>query len=157
MSERVVLETRGESGTRAVAGRLARELRGGERIGLSGELGAGKTCFVRGLAEGLGIPPERVRSPSFPILLPYDGGRLPLYHVDLFRLQEADAELLGLREILYGDGVCAVEWFDRLSEPLEDFLELSLTFVGSETRRLVAVRHGLGYHAAMAALQELAR
>jgi tRNA threonylcarbamoyladenosine biosynthesis protein TsaE len=156
MPEPLVLETRGESETRAVGRRLARELRGGERIGLSGELGAGKTCFVRGLAEGLGIPPHRVRSPSFLILLPYDGGRLPLYHIDLFRLPEADIDLLGLREVLYGDGVCAIEWFDRLREPLENFLEVSLTFVGPETRRLVAVRHGVGYHQAMAALQELA-
>jgi tRNA threonylcarbamoyladenosine biosynthesis protein TsaE len=130
-------------------------LRGGERIGLSGELGAGKTCLVRGLAEGLGIPPEQVRSPSFPIVLPYAGGRLPLHHIDLFRLGNADPVDLGLREVLYGPGVAVIEWFDRLNEPLEDFLEISLTFVGATARRLVAVSHGVRYHAALEVLREI--
>jgi tRNA threonylcarbamoyladenosine biosynthesis protein TsaE len=155
MRRPLVLETRSEAETRAVGRRLATALRGGERIGLSGELGAGKTCLVRGLAEGLGIPPEQVRSPSFPIVLPYTGGRLALYHIDLFRLGDADPVDLGLRELLYGSGVAAVEWFSHLREPLEDFLEISLTFVGARARRLVAVGHGVGYHAMLEALGEI--
>lgn len=153
MSEVVELDLANESVTRAVSIHLATSLVGGERIGLSGELGAGKTSFVRGLAEGLGISPMAVRSPSFPILLPYDGGRLPLYHVDLFRVGTGDAEGLGLREVLYGSGVSAVEWFERIDEPLEDFLEISLTFVGSASRRLVAAGHGVGYHDMLRALR----
>ena len=153
MRELVELDLADESVTRAVSLHLASALVGGERIGLSGELGAGKTCFVRGLAEGLGIPPSVVRSPSFPILLPYEGGRLPLYHIDLFRLRLGDSGGLGLREVLYGSGVSAIEWFERLDEPLEDFLEVSLTFVGSGSRHLVAGGHGVGYHAMLEALR----
>lgn len=156
MSERLELLTTSEEATRALGRHLATCLRGGERIGLAGELGAGKTCLVRGIAEGLHIRPEVVRSPSFTLLVPYEGGRLPFYHIDLFRLAPGQADLEDLREILYGSGVCAIEWFDRLADPLEDFLELQLTFVGAEQRRLVAVGHGVGYHHMMRGLRELA-
>lgn len=154
-SEPVELVTRSEADTRRVAKRLAQVLAGGERIGLSGELGAGKTCFVRGLAEGLGVPLELVRSPSFTIVLPYHGGRLPLYHVDLFRMQPGEEDRLALREYLYGDGVCAIEWFENLGEPLVDFLSISLTFVGASSRRLVAAGHGVGYHPMLQSLREM--
>lgn len=152
----ITLVTYGESETRAVGKSLASALRGGERIGLTGELGAGKTCFVRGLAEGLAIAPERVRSPSFPMIVPYEGGRFPLYHIDLFRLVPGPLDALALREYLYGDGVCAIEWFERLGEPLQDFLEISFTFVGADARRLVAAKHGVGYDRSIEVLRELA-
>lgn len=151
----VHLLTASEQETRAVGRTLATALRGGERIGLSGELGAGKTCLVRGLAEGLGIPSGQVRSPSFPILLPYQGGRLPLFHIDLFRLPAGDIDSLALREYIYGTGVCAIEWYDRLDEPLSDFLAISIEFAGADRRRLVATANGLGYDAALQALQAL--
>lgn len=149
------LFTAGEAETRAVGRHLAGGLRGGACIGLSGELGAGKTCLVRGLAQGLAIPPDQVRSPSFPILLPYEGGRLPLYHIDLFRLPAGDVDSLALREYIYGPGVCAIEWFGRLDEPLRDFLEIAIEFAGGDRRLLVATAHGLGYDAALHVLQEL--
>jgi tRNA threonylcarbamoyladenosine biosynthesis protein TsaE len=153
VSEPLVLLTRGEDETRAVGRRLGAALSGGERIGLAGELGAGKTCFVRGIAEGLGLRPETVRSPTFTLLAIHEGGRLPLYHIDLFRLPDgADAE--DLREYVYGDGVCAIEWFERLAEGLEDYLEVTLTFVGPETRRLVAAAHGVGYDRLTSMLRE---
>lgn len=150
----IVLHTHGEEQTRALGVRLAGALSGGERIGLAGELGAGKTCLVRGIAEGLGIPPHRVVSPSFTILAIYEGGRLPLHHVDLFRLEAGAADMEELRESMYGRGVCAVEWFEHLAEPLEDWLEIRLTFVGPESRRLVAAAHGVGYDRAMAVLAD---
>jgi len=153
---RLELVTHGEAETRAVGRSLATVLRGGERIGLSGELGAGKTCLVRGLAEGLGVPPGQVRSPSFPILLPYTGGRLPLFHIDLFRLPAGDIDSLALREYIYGTGVCAIEWYENLDEPLSDFLAISIELAGPDERRLVATVEGLGYDAALQALQELA-
>jgi tRNA threonylcarbamoyladenosine biosynthesis protein TsaE len=131
-------------------------LRGGERIGLSGDLGTGKTCFVRGVAEGLDIPPHVVRSPSFPIVLPYEGGRVPLYHIDLFRLPAGDVDSLMLREYIYGTGVCAIEWFERLDEPLRDFLQIGLEFAGADRRRLVATAHGLGYDRSIQVLQRMA-
>jgi tRNA threonylcarbamoyladenosine biosynthesis protein TsaE len=143
-----------EEDTRALGRRLAAVLRGGERIGLSGELGAGKTCFVRGLAEGLGIPPEDVRSPSYPILIPYEGGRLPLYHIDLFRLPAGDIDSLSLREYIYGSGVCAIEWPECLDEPIGDHLAIRIEFAAGGGRRLVAVAHGSGYAAAIDALAE---
>lgn len=150
------LITTNEAETRAVGRRLAGALRAGQRIGLAGELGAGKTCLVRGIAEGLGIAREQVRSPSFPILLPYSGGRLPLFHIDLFRLPAGDIDSLALREYIYGSGVCAIEWYERLDEPLRDFLAISLHFDGGDRRRLEVVAEGAGYESAIAALQELA-
>jgi tRNA threonylcarbamoyladenosine biosynthesis protein TsaE len=153
MSEAVTLETGSEEETHALGVRLAQALRGGERIGLSGELGAGKTCLVRGIAEGLGIKPDQVRSPSFTLLALYEGGRLPLYHIDLFRLRPGYLDRLALREYLYGHGVAAIEWFERLGEPIEDFLEISMTFVGAKTRRLVAAGHGVGYGPMLTALR----
>jgi len=141
-----------EDETRAAAARLAAVLEPDMRIGLSGELGAGKTCFVRGLAEGLGIPESRVHSPSFTLVLPYDGGRLPLYHIDLYRMHPGELDRMALREYLYGDGVAAVEWFEHLGEPLQDWLEVRLTFVGPDSRRLVAVAHGVRYRNALQAL-----
>jgi len=155
MSDPVVLVTDSDAATRAVGRRLAQALRGGERIGLAGELGAGKTCLVRGIAEGLAIPPEQVRSPSFPILLPYEGGRLPLYHIDLFRLPAGDIDSLALREYIYGAGVCAIEWHERLDEPMRDFLEISIELVDAERRRLVARAHGAGYDALLQVLQQV--
>lgn len=122
------------------------------RIGLSGELGTGKTAFVRGLAEGLGIAPEDVRSPSFPIVIPHLGGRLPLYHVDLFRLPAGDIDSLALREYIYGSGVCAIEWHERLDEPMEDYLEIQLQFAPRGARRLSVVAHGSDYEQAVAAV-----
>jgi tRNA threonylcarbamoyladenosine biosynthesis protein TsaE len=110
---------------------------------------------VRGLAAGLGIAPDRVRSPSFPIVLPYEGGRLPLFHIDLFRLPAADIDSLALREYIYGFGVCAIEWYERLDEPICDFLEIALHFAGGDRRRLVVTPHGRGYQSALQVLREV--
>jgi tRNA threonylcarbamoyladenosine biosynthesis protein TsaE len=152
MLERIELYTGSASETEAVGARLAAACHGGDLIGLRGELGAGKTCLVRGLAAGLGIDADRVRSPSFTLVNEYGGGRLPLYHVDLFRLTPGELDRLALREYLFGSGVCAVEWFERLGEPLAEFLELSLTFVEASVRCVVAVAHGVGYHRLIDAL-----
>ncbi len=87
------LTTTSAEETEAVGERLGRALGGGELIGLVGDLGAGKTCFVRGLARGLGVEPERVHSPSFTMVTEYRGGRVPLTHVDLYRLDAPVASL----------------------------------------------------------------
>jgi tRNA threonylcarbamoyladenosine biosynthesis protein TsaE len=152
-TDRVELRSDSEDETRAIGRRLGAALPAGSRIGLQGDLGAGKTCLVRGIAEGLGVPPDQVRSPSFTLMLEYSGGRVPVYHLDLFRLQPSAIDSLSLRECLYGPGVALVEWCERLAEPLEDFLEVTLTFVGPNTRRLVAVGHGLGYGPMLDALR----
>jgi tRNA threonylcarbamoyladenosine biosynthesis protein TsaE len=145
VDERVERLSASEDETAAIARRLAALLRGGDCLALSGELGAGKTAFVRGLADGLGIDPDSVRSPSFPILIPYETGRLPLYHIDLFRLPAGDIDSLALREYIYGSGVCAIEWPDRLDEPLGDHLAIAVGFEPDGRRRLVAEAHGSRY------------
>lgn len=105
--------------TEALGAILAQRLQGGEIIAYTGDLGAGKTAFTRGLARGLGIT-ERVTSPTFNIVNEYDSGRLPLFHFDMYRLGSSD-ELydIGWEDYLNRGGVCAVEW----SEIVEDALE----------------------------------
>ncbi len=153
--EALQLSSDSEEATEAIGHAIAGALRGGERLGLSGELGAGKTCLVRGLATGLGLAPEIVRSPSFPVILPYEGGRLPLYHIDLFRQAGGAGDVEELREYLYGDGVAAVEWYERLPEALTDYLAISITFVGTQRRSIVVEKRGVGYDRAFEALRAL--
>jgi tRNA threonylcarbamoyladenosine biosynthesis protein TsaE len=105
--------THSEEETAEAGRRLAARLHTGAVVLLSGDLGAGKTAFVRGLAAGLGIDPDEVSSPTFTLVQEYRGGRLPLYHVDLYRLQAAEVDDLGLDELTV-DGVMAIEWPDRL-------------------------------------------
>ena len=114
--------------TRQLAEALARCLGEGDFLALEGELGAGKTCFVQGLARGLGAP-EPVTSPTFNLIHEYRGGRLPLYHFDVYRLREPkELEGLGYEEYFEGDGVCAVEWSDLIGPYLPaDRLTLRFT------------------------------
>jgi tRNA threonylcarbamoyladenosine biosynthesis protein TsaE len=112
--------TASEAETAAVARELAASLDAGAVVLLHGDLGAGKTVFVRGLAEGLGVEPDAVSSPTFTIVQEYRGGRLPLFHVDLYRLDDPrEIEDLGLDEIAAG-GVLAIEWADKLPRPARD-------------------------------------
>jgi tRNA threonylcarbamoyladenosine biosynthesis protein TsaE len=110
------LETTTPEETERLGRRLGAEAPPGGLLGLVGELGAGKTCLVRGLAAGLGVDPTAVHSPSFTIVTAYEGGRLPLAHVDLYRLEASQVDELFFRDVLFGNGVAAVEWFDRLGE-----------------------------------------
>jgi tRNA threonylcarbamoyl adenosine modification protein YjeE len=106
--------TRSEAETSAVGRDLARSLRRGSVVLLFGELGAGKTAFVRGLAEGLGADPLDVTSPTFMLVQEYRGGRLPLIHVDLYRVDDPrEIDELGLDEI-GAEGVLAIEWAEKL-------------------------------------------
>ena len=131
------LTTTSAEETEAVAERLGRALGGGELIGLVGDLGAGKTCFVRGLARGLGADPEHVHSPSFTMVTEYRGGRVPLTHVDLYRLDAPVDDSGFLREALYGIGVAAVEWFDRVpARAGGDALVVTLRALDATTRAL---------------------
>jgi len=123
------IETHSAEETEALGEAVGRAVRGGELIGLVGDLGAGKTCFVRGLARGLGIDSERVHSPSFIMVTEYPGGRLPLTHIDLYRLEPPVDDAGLLREALYSDAVVAVEWFDRLASA-GDALRVTFRFAG---------------------------
>jgi tRNA threonylcarbamoyladenosine biosynthesis protein TsaE len=116
----------------------------GDVVALVGDLGAGKTCLVQGIARGLAVPESScVRSPSFVILNVYPG-RYDLNHLDLYRI-EGDSELeeLGYREIFYGQGVTVVEWADKINHLLpEDHLRISLDFL-NETSRAITIQ-GVG-------------
>ena len=106
--------TRSEAETAAVGRELAPTLSPGSVVLLSGDLGAGKTAFVRGLAEGLGANPAEVSSPTFTLMQEYRGGRLPLLHVDLYRLNDSrEIDDLGLDELGSG-AVLAIEWAEKL-------------------------------------------
>lgn len=125
---------RSEEDTIGVARELAERLEAGDVVLLSGNLGAGKTAFVRGLAEGLGIDSSHVSSPTFTLLHEYRGGRLTLYHADLYRLDHAATEDLGLEEAGASDGVLAIEWPERLRRPIAEAVRVDLEIVDDATR-----------------------
>ena len=125
-----------ELATQAIARRIAATLRPGDVLLLSGDLGAGKTTFVRGLAEGLGIDPGEVSSPTFTLVHEYRGGRLTLYHADLYRLDRTATDDLGLEEIGVPDGVLAIEWPDRLTHSFPAALRVTLEIVDETSRRI---------------------
>jgi tRNA threonylcarbamoyladenosine biosynthesis protein TsaE len=125
-----------EDDTRAVAARLAADLEAGAVLLLSGDLGAGKTAFVKGLAQGLGLDPDEVTSPTFTLVHEYRGGRLPLIHVDLYRLERAEFDEIGLDPELAERGVVAVEWAERLARPIENAITVTIVDAGGNTRAI---------------------
>lgn len=130
--------TLSEEETVDLACSLAQGLRGGEVLLLEGDLGLGKTVFARGIAVGLGIAPEDVSSPSFTLVQEYRGGRLPMFHVDLYRLgSAADVETLGLDDYIAAGGVVVVEWGDRLDAAFHrDATRVRFHDVGEGSRRI---------------------
>ena len=115
---------------------VARELAAALSVLVQGDLGAGKTVFVRGLAAGLGIDGGEVSSPTFTLVHEYRGGRLILYHADLYRLDKASLEDLGLAERRVAEGVIAIEWPDRLTHRLERATTIDIAVVDDATRRI---------------------
>ena|SRR5688572_12340081 len=128
--------------TEQIAFDVSRELRGGECIALEGELGAGKTQFVRGLLKGLGGDARSVSSPTFVLLNMYDSGRLKLFHLDAYRVSGAeDFESIGFPELLEQGGVVVVEWASRVASILPpNRITISIEHVDDHTRRLVIDR-----------------
>ena len=124
-----------EAATEAAGERLGASLAAGDVVLLYGDLGAGKTAFVRGLARGIGADPADVSSPTFTIVQEYSG-RLTLYHVDLYRLEEKEVDDLGLEELVLGDGVVAIEWAERWRGRPDDVIEVRIDDVGEEARRI---------------------
>jgi tRNA threonylcarbamoyladenosine biosynthesis protein TsaE len=121
--------------TRALAGDIAACLIGGETLLLSGELGAGKTTFTKGLAEALGIK-KTVLSPTFTIMREYAGGRLKLYHIDMYRL-EGEGELgeLGIEECFDNDSVVVIEW-NKLKNPPGKLINVRIQSRGGDQREI---------------------
>lgn len=127
--------TASEDDTSTVGERLAAHLNAGDVILLYGDLGAGKTAFVRGVARGLGANVDDVSSPTFTLVQEYPG-RVTLYHVDLYRLEPAEIDDLGLEELVCGDGIVAIEWAERWRGRPDDVIEVRLEDVGDERRRI---------------------
>jgi tRNA threonylcarbamoyladenosine biosynthesis protein TsaE len=130
-----VLETRSPEETAAAGRRLAARLARGGVVLLYGDLGAGKTTFVRGLAGGLGADEDAVSSPTFTLIQRYDG-RQTLHHVDLYRLEPSHVDDLGLDELTAGDAVVAVEWPDRLPRPAPGAIVVTIEDEGEDVRRI---------------------
>jgi len=128
--------TTSEDETAAVGRELATTLSPGDVVLLVGDLGAGKTAFVRGLAEGLGIATDEVSSPTFTLVQEYRAGRLPLVHVDLYRLEDPrEIEDLGLDEIAAG-GVLAIEWAEKDPRPPLNAMRVTIEHAGDSGRRI---------------------
>ena len=131
------VETSGEAETAAAGAGLAPVLRTGDVVLLSGELGAGKTAFVRGLARALGVPEEDVTSPTFTLVQEYRAPTTVLFHVDLYRLSPREVEDLGLDEMI-GEGILAIEWPDRWVDPPAAAYDVQIEHLGGD-RRVVTI------------------
>ncbi len=131
----VTFLTQSEDETVEVARALASRLAPGSVVLLQGDLGAGKTTFVRGLAIGLGLDPDDVSSPTFTLIQEYRG-RPSLYHVDLYRLQSAEADDLGLEELPVGGAIVAIEWAEKLRERPPGAIEVQIVDRGGDAREI---------------------
>jgi len=129
--------------TERVGERIAKLARGGDVIALWGELGAGKTVLTKGIASGLGLDAADVTSPTFIILHEHYGGRLPLYHLDLYRLEGQDLGSTGWEETLDAGGVTVIEWPDRAGTALPpERVDVTLEHIADTKRRIVLRPHG---------------
>lgn len=140
----IQLKTKGVRETISIGRTLGKSLSAGDVICLTGELGTGKTCFVKGLAGGLGIKGKIVTSPTFIIIREYKG-RIPLYHIDLYRIGFVDdIRDIGMEEMIYGHGVTAIEWAERIKDILPDErIDVTLKYVDEKTRNIGVKAFGL--------------
>jgi tRNA threonylcarbamoyladenosine biosynthesis protein TsaE len=137
------VQTIGEEETVAAGEGFGRTLASGAVVLLYGQLGAGKTAFVRGLARGVGAADDEVSSPTFTLIQEYAGSTLTLYHVDLYRLDPPEVDDLGLEELVAGDGIVAIEWADRWRGRPDDAIEVTIEDRG-EDRREIRIRSAPG-------------
>lgn len=130
--------------TKALGRKLAALLQPSDFVGLVGDLGAGKTLLVRSICDALGIPREQVASPTFAIVYPYTGGRIPVHHADLYRLEDYD-ELYatGFLDLLEGPSALLVEWIDKIPEAAPaEWLRVELIHEDETTRQVRLTGHG---------------
>ena len=122
--------------TEAIGAALGAQLRPGTVLAYRGDLGAGKTAFTRGLARGLGCR-EIVTSPTYTIVNEYLGGRLPLFHFDMYRLKSSDDLWdIGWEDYLDRGGICAVEWSENVADAMEDAIYITIEKLGEDSRRI---------------------
>ena len=137
MTDAIEVTTRSREETEALGERIGRAAHPGDVIALWGELGSGKTTMVRGIAAGLGIPAREVTSPTFIIVHEHDGGRLPLFHIDMYRVSPAETGSIGWEEALASGGVTAIEWPDRVERTLPaDRIDVRIDHAGGAERRI---------------------
>ncbi|GAX03170.1 tRNA threonylcarbamoyladenosine biosynthesis protein TsaE [Secundilactobacillus pentosiphilus] len=143
--------------TMAIGQKMAPLLEPKDIILLDGDLGAGKTTFTKGLAAGLGIK-RNVKSPTFTIIREYQDGRIPLYHMDVYRLEDGSGDELGLEEYFNGDGVSVVEWSKFVADELPaDYLRIAfkrLDDEGESQRELIFEPHGQRFEEMLKKLRE---
>lgn len=134
--------THHERETEEIGETLGQTLPAGTVIAFTGDLGAGKTAFTRGLARGLGIE-DRITSPTFTIVNEYEGGRLPLFHFDMYRLESSDELFdIGWEDYLRRGGVCAVEWSEKVSDALTEALRVDIRRGPGENDRIITIGGG---------------
>ena len=149
------LTAKNEEETTWIAAQLAQLLEPKDVILLEGDLGAGKTTFTKGLAKGLGIDTV-IKSPTYTLIREYTKGRLPLYHMDVYRLEDVGGDDMGLEEYLYGNGVSVIEWATFIEEELPDaYLTIQLVPTGEfyENREVIFIPTGERYDAMVETLQ----
>ena len=126
--------------TMAIGRQIAEDANSGSVLGLQGDLGSGKTVFVKGVVAGLGGTAD-VTSPTFTLVHEYRGGRLPVYHFDFFRLEnEQSIARLGLDDYFFGDGVCLIEWADRFPDWIPERARWVLFEIKSENERVITIQ-----------------
>lgn len=135
--------TRSEEETIEFGRQLAAQLSPGSVVLLFGELGMGKTALVRGLADGFGASPDEVSSPTFVIINEYRG-KVPVYHVDLYRISESEVEDLGLEDLQSSQSIVIVEWADRLPYRINGAVEVFFEDLGEDNRSLIVKKESLG-------------
>lgn len=143
--------------TRRLGARLGELLTGGEVLFFVGDLGSGKTCLIQGIGQGLGIQ-DRITSPTFTLVNEYEGTNLRLYHIDLYRIDNARSTLtFGLDDYLYGEGVCAVEWAER-AQPLwtDEHLLVRLRYIDEGKRGCTFSAAGARYDQLIHAFKHIA-
>ena len=139
--------------TEKLAKVISKNLFAGSVLSLDGDLGAGKTTFTKSLAEGLDIK-EKVSSPTFNILKCYFEGRLPLYHIDAYRLEDGMNSDIGLEEVIEGDGVCIIEWGKFIQELIYQPLEIKITILDNNVRQFVIINTYKKYEKIMETIKE---
>jgi tRNA threonylcarbamoyladenosine biosynthesis protein TsaE len=144
---KVVIQTQSGKETIQFGKQIGKRLQSGDVVALIGELGAGKTHLIKGLAQGIGVErPNYITSPSFTLIHEYEG-RIPFYHIDLYRLAtEEEGEALGLEEYLGGKGVTAIEWADKIPSLLpKELLRVHLRYLEIHTRSIHILGKGTRY------------